>query len=345
MKRNCRIFFVCLLLLPMVISCSKTNQKDDPIIALVDDNPVFLSELELMGRMAMGQDQMDFDSPKGQKRYKEIAPNLYESLLNIYIMKYGAQLENIQPPSDAIEAEYTKFVNHLKEGGQYDQYMKSFGLTEEKLRESVTDHLAIKELRKQLIEKFDFTPTEQDIKDYYHKNHIHFRFPKRMRVSHIFIQAPYTQSQEERDKAKIKAQAIHKMIGKNPAKTFAGIARQNSEDTVTAKRGGDLGFIDRNDPNLNKTFLDAAFLLQEGEVSDVIESEIGYHIIWATDHEQSLEEAKVYVERFLLQQKQADQLIQWLTETSKKLNVVRLFDPTTFEIFEPENTDTTAKES
>lgn len=329
---------VCLL-----TGCGESKQSEQPVIAIIKGQPVYLKELEMLGRMALAQNSINFDSPRGQEQYKEIARNLYETLLNIYIMKYGAELENISPTQEEIDAEYNSFVENLKSQGQYDHFMNGFGVDEATLRESIEDHLAINMLRQQKMIDYEYTPTEQEVKDYYLKHQDQFRYPNHIRASHIFIASPKSEPADQRAAAKRRAEEIHKMIGDNPGRTFVSLARKYSDDSATAPRGGDLGFFHKTETGLNETFRDMAFSMREGEVSPVFESDVGYHIAWITDHEQSFEEAKPYVEQFLIQQKKSDHFLQFLTETAKKLDIVKLFDPDQFKVLEPEEIEQPTK--
>eukprot|EP01041_Mallomonas_annulata_P022325 gene22325-42592_t len=84
----------------------------------------------------------------------------------------------------------------------------------------------------------------------------------------------------DRQKAKEKAQALLEQARKAPA-TFAELAMKNSQDTGSAPNGGDLDFFARG--AMVKPFEDAAFAMKKGDISDVVESDFGFHIIKLTD--------------------------------------------------------------
>ena len=73
-----------------------------------------------------------------------------------------------------------------------------------------------------------------------------------------------------------------------------------------------MGFVKRDDSDLDKNFVEKAFALQEGEVSEIIDTPMGFHIVWSTDHEQSLEEARNEIRQIILQQKQIAGYTEWL---------------------------------
>jgi peptidyl-prolyl cis-trans isomerase D len=97
------------------------------------------------------------------------------------------------------------------------------------------------------------------------------------------ITADKSQPAAERDKAKAKAQELLAVVQQSPDK-FAEVARKNSQDPGSAAKGGDLDFFGRD--AMTKPFADAAFALKKGEISGVVESEFGFHIIRLTDIKQ-----------------------------------------------------------
>ena len=117
---------------------------------------------------------------------------------------------------------------------------------------------------------------EEDLRKYYTENEKRYTTPEERRASHILIKAEKSASQADRAKAKAKAEGLLAELKKNPA-AFADLARKNSEDPGSAEKGGDLDFFGRG--AMVKPFEDAAFGLKPDEVSGVIESDFGYHII------------------------------------------------------------------
>ena len=117
---------------------------------------------------------------------------------------------------------------------------------------------------------------EEDLRKYYTENQARYTAPEERRASHILIKAEKGASEADRAKAKAKAEALLADLKKNPA-SFADLARKNSEDPGSAEKGGDLDFFGRG--AMVKPFEDAAFALKPDEISGVVESDFGYHII------------------------------------------------------------------
>lgn len=121
---------------------------------------------------------------------------------------------------------------------------------------------------------------EAELKAYYEQNAQRLSGVEERRASHILITAPKDAAAAEREKAKLKAAELLKSVRANPA-SFADLARKNSQDPGSAAKGGDLEFFARG--AMVKPFEDAAFAMKKGAISDVVESDFGFHIIQLTD--------------------------------------------------------------
>ena len=119
-----------------------------------------------------------------------------------------------------------------------------------------------------------------DVKSYYDQNAARLAGPEERRASHILLAANPNTSAEDKAALRAKAQTLLEQVRKAP-ETFAEVAKAESKDPGSAANGGDLGFFGRG--AMVKPFEDAVFALNKGEISDVIETDFGFHIIELTD--------------------------------------------------------------
>jgi len=144
---------------------------------------------------------------------------------------------------------------------------------------------------------------EADLRTYYEQNARQLTGAEERRASHILITAPASAPAALREEAKAKAEALLASVRKAPD-TFADVARKNSQDPGSASSGGDLEFFGRG--AMVKPFEDAVFSMQKGDISDVVASDFGYHIINLTDikvpKQRSFEEMKPTLEADLKKQ-------------------------------------------
>lgn len=120
---------------------------------------------------------------------------------------------------------------------------------------------------------------DADIKTYYDQNLARYKTEEQRRASHILISAGKAASAVEKANAKAKAEKVLEQLRKSPA-DFAKLAKENSQDPGSAERGGDLDFFGKG--MMVKPFEDTAFKLKDGEISGLVESDFGYHIIRLT---------------------------------------------------------------
>lgn len=124
------------------------------------------------------------------------------------------------------------------------------------------------------------TLNEADLKAYYEQNLARLAGSEQRRASHILLNVASGASAEDKAKVQAKAQALREQLRAAPGK-FAELARAESQDPGSAGNGGDLDYFARG--AMVKPFEEAAFALEKGQISDVVESEFGFHIIQVTD--------------------------------------------------------------
>jgi peptidyl-prolyl cis-trans isomerase D len=127
--------------------------------------------------------------------------------------------------------------------------------------------------------KKDVKFSEDDLRSYYKSNEARYTVAEERRASHILIKADQSASAQDKAKAKSKAEELLAQLRKAPA-SFADVARAQSQDPGSAAQGGDLNFFSRG--GMVKPFDDAVFAMKAGEISNVVETEFGYHIITLT---------------------------------------------------------------
>ncbi len=147
-------------------------------------------------------------------------------------------------------------------------------------------------------------PTEEEIKAAYASRSSQYRQEEQRHVSHILIAAGAEAKPADKEAAKKKAEALEAELRKSPEK-FADLAKKNSQDPGSAEKGGDLGVVGPG--MMVKPFEEAAFRLKEGEISSVVQTEFGYHVIRVTGIQpakiKGLEEVRAEITKDLAKQK------------------------------------------
>ncbi|MBP1636917.1 MAG: prsA3, partial [Acidobacteria bacterium] len=143
---------------------------------------------------------------------------------------------------------------------------------------------------------------DEQLKKYYTDNPERFQQPEAVQVAHVLIRVPEKADAAARRKARAEAEQVRAAAFRG--EDFAALARQHSMDQGSAARGGDLGFLARGQSV--PAFEEAAFSLKPGQVSQVVETTFGFHVIKAGEHREArkvpLEEVKGEVTDYLKQQ-------------------------------------------
>jgi peptidyl-prolyl cis-trans isomerase C len=175
----------------------------------------------------------------------------------------------------------------------------------------------------------DINSTEEEAKKYYDDNQKRFQSPEQVRASHILIKPVFTESTD--DPNQMRAQAKAEALAKTKAllqqikegADFAELAKANST-CPSAPDGGDLRFFSRG--RMTPPFEKAAFALKVGEVSDIVETSYGYHIIKVTDRKEAstvtFEQVKDMIIQKLAQDKRAELVNKYIDSLKAEANIV-----------------------
>lgn len=157
---------------------------------------------------------------------------------------------------------------------------------------------------------------DAEARAFYDENKEDFNKPEQVKASHILVKVAPTATPEEKAAAKAKIDSLLKKV--KAGGDFAALAKDNSDDPGSKIMGGDLGFFDRG--TMVKEFADAAFAMKVGQVSNVVETQFGYHIIKVTDRKEggmtTFENAKADIVKSL-QDKKKNELFKQLIEKVK----------------------------
>ena len=192
------------------------------------------------------------------------------------------------------------FLNSVKQFGgqdQFDKMLDDYNMDVEKFKETVKKDLMYQK-HKEWFEK-EHPVTDEEIKQYYEDNKD--QFAKRD-ASHILVDDEKT------------AKEIKEKLDKG--EDFAALAKEYSKDTANADNGGNLGEFSKG--QMVKEFEDAAFALKEGEISEPIKTQFGYHIVKINKVSDSVDDNRDTITKAINEKKYAD----YIKELNEKANVV-----------------------
>ncbi len=265
------------------ISSDDTNKtdipKEDPnkVVATVGSRKITLGEVDDKAMEKMPQ--LAQLPPEMRQQY---LPNIRKRVLDMMIVEGLLDAEVAASNFKASDADVMAKVNEIcvKNGMTVDQLkerLSSMGKSFEELKSDIAKDLAYQSLfEKELGNAVNVSDAE--VKKYYDEHGDQFATKDQVRASHILVKVDPKASEEDKAAAKKKAQDLLAKV--KAGGDFAKIASESSDCPSKAK-GGDLGFFEHD--RMVKPFADAAFDMNVGDVSDIVETQFGYHIIKVTD--------------------------------------------------------------
>jgi peptidyl-prolyl cis-trans isomerase C len=224
-----------------------------------------------------------------------------ESLINRTLLKEAVENEGIEVSGEELDERMEMVKSKFESPEAYSQQLVSLGITQKELRSEMETSLRMEKLLQKHVGTIE-EPTDAEVETFYKENEERFKQPEMVRASHILIKTEPQESEPERSTKRLEAAKVLGEI-QNGA-DFGRLASQHSA-CPSKERGGDLGYFERG--RMVKPFEDAAFSLGSGEVSDLVETQFGYHIVKVTDRQQEstapFETAKDDISTFLKDQK------------------------------------------
>lgn len=305
-----------------MIGCSSKVNKDENI-ATVNGSGIIVGNYEkVLGLNKQSieayygntiWDQEIEDGVKYKDKFKEM---ILDQMIYTEAIYEAAKKENLLPTEKEINKSIEEFNTSIKDNDDYKKQLKELGIDDNFLKYQFERNLASDNYK----EKFnkDNAVTNDEMKKYYDDNKDDF-YIDQVEASHILIKTIDDEDKELSDekKAEAKKKAEEVLAKAKAGEDFSELAKEYSQDTVSAKNGGDLGFFKKGE--MVKPFEEAAFSMKVGEISDLVESDFGYHIIKVTDKEdrqKTFDEVKETIKETLQDEKYNAQ-VEKLKEEAK----------------------------
>jgi peptidyl-prolyl cis-trans isomerase C len=242
-----------------------------------------------------------------------------EQLISAELLYQAAAKQEVKDLDKQIDAKLAKGKAGFKDEQEFKKAIKDLEMDEKELRDYTRKDLLITSfVEAEFVSKI--AVTEADSRSFYDKNQDKFKRDETVKASHILIGVDGKATAEEKTKAREKADKLKKEL--SGGADFATLAKGNST-CPSSQQGGDLGFFGKG--QMVPSFEKAALALKPGEVSDVVETQFGYHIIKLTDRKPAettaYKDVKAKIEEFLKGQKVNEAIQKYLAETRKTAKI------------------------
>jgi peptidyl-prolyl cis-trans isomerase C len=310
----CLCFFVFLLSETVTPADEKKEQKGD--VASV--NGVAITHEEVNQQMSFLEEHLV--STQGKAIQPHMIPALRNGIINNLIDKELLYQEAIKQKIIVEKATVDEKIDLLKKRfpseKAFQDQIGQINLSEEILRSQIKRDLAVQ----QLVEKeilVHVSVSDQDTQSFYDSHRERFKKPETVRASHILIKSKPDADPAKKEERREKLEAVKKRL--DQGEDFAVLAKEFSH-CPSAEKGGDLGYFERG--KMVKPFKDAAFSMNPGEVSGIVVTSFGFHLIKVTDKKPAriilYNESKEMIKQHLQRVKFLEEKNSYVAELKKK---------------------------
>lgn len=319
-----------LILILLAAGCGKKESADPSlgaVVARVNGESIHESEAarEVQSLLAM-MGPAGANAQSDPTALQQIRQQAINNLIDRRLLLDRAKTEGIVPGDEEVTAELEKVKATFPDPAAFQARLAQVHMTEDEVKREIGMNLCLTRLREKVSAGLPAATNEDAVK-YYAEHPDEFQSPEEIRASHILIRSSAADSAAVRAEARKKAEAVLAEV--RGGRDFAEAAKEHSQDPGTAPNGGDVGYFSRGG-GMPPALEAAAFTLDAGKSSDIIESPYGFHILKVTEKRPArtipIEEVQEKIVQFLDQNK-GNRAIQSVIEESRTKAKIERIEP------------------
>ena len=287
-------------------------------VALVNGSVITQEELDREMNLVR-QRFANMGRPVGEVQLLAIKGQVLETLISRELLYQEGQKKGIKVQKEKLEAEYEGLKNRFPSEEEFKNRLSSMKISEAEVKSQIERGLLIQQLIDKQIAQKVVVP-EKEVKGYYDSHPDSFRKPEQVRASHILIKLDAKADESQKAAARKNLEEIRRRLLKG--EDFVSLAREFSEGPSSVK-GGDLGYFGRG--QMVKPFEDAAFALKIGELSNVVQTRFGCHLIKVTEKRPetiiAFADIKDRLQQYLKDEKLQQEVTVYVEELTTKAKV------------------------
>ncbi|MDO8949519.1 MAG: peptidylprolyl isomerase [Actinomycetota bacterium] len=288
-------------------------------VAKVNGVGIKTADFELLAAAAQKQDSTVASATAGSPELLKFQRLVLDSMVENELVRQAAKKEGATIGDKEVEAQLAQIKAGFPDEATFDSTLKASGMTLAQLQSSIKDQLLYQFLYDKVAP--ESAVTTADVQAYYDKNKTQFQSTAQSRLSHILISVPATATPAEAAAGKAKAEDVLKQL--LAGGDFAALAKKYSGDTGSAVNGGDLGMSSTD--SYVPEFKAAADKLKKGQMSGLVKTDYGYHIILKTDEQaagqQKIEDVSETIKASLVQEKRNTVFQEYLASLKKAAKI------------------------
>jgi len=323
-RRNCLLAIIAFLIVicPVAMTQAEEIATNTNIGKVASVNGTIVSHEQFDRNMvpirqrvaAMGEGAVT------DEQMSQVKTKIIENLISTELLYQESQKSGIKVEEKEINETYDAQKAQFKTDAEFQEALKQSKYSETDFRNQIKLGLAIQHF---IDKKFtqNTTISDEEVKKYYDNNPDEFKQPAQVRASHIMIMVDSDADQSKKEEAKKEIEQVMKRL--KAGEDFAALAKEVSQDSYSKEKGGDLDYFSKG--MIEQSFEDAAFALKPGEISGIVETGSGYHIIKLTDKIDaktiSYEESKDDIKKALISNKVSSDLNKYIVDLRSKASV------------------------
>ena len=284
------------------------------VLARVDGEEVKKSDFDLLIKnIELGR------GPVPAEQRDQVFRGMLDRLITYKVLQHEAAKRNISASETEVEDRMKGMRAQFPSDDEFKKALAARNMSEERLRTDARVEIAIGKLIEGEAASLPAV-TDADAKAFYDKNPDKFKQDESVRASHVLLMVDEKADEATKKKTRAEIDAILKRA--RAGEDFAALAKAHSKDG-SAAQGGDLGFFGKG--RMVPAFEQAAFALKPGEISDVVTTQFGYHIIKLTERKPAstvpLETVNAQVKQFLTEQKKKERVDGFIKSLKDKSRI------------------------
>lgn len=322
----------CLLLLSGSFLSAKVVNKT---VATVNNEIVTLEDFQKKVSPLIEQYQRVYKGADAAEKMKALKKELLNQMVDEKLLRQEAKRQNIVATKQDIEKGIGEVKKRFSPDNDYKDYKDELarqGYTEKTFEKDIKEQLMVMKLIEREVKEKVGPPTEEEIKKYYEERKDEMKQPEQVKARHILIKVDEKDDLKVQSAALKRIQEVQEKIKKG--EDFAALAKEYSEDPGSKETGGDLGFFSKE--TMVTEFSKVAFSLKPGEVSEVIKTAFGYHLIKVEAQKPAKEltledevpvgedkniKVKDYLQNIVYQEKVEKKFAEWMKDLKAKANI------------------------
>jgi peptidyl-prolyl cis-trans isomerase C len=293
--------------------------QPNAVLARVNGMEITRSEVDRETNNLLQQFQGRIPPGQANQLRANLEKQALENLINLRLLTQELEREGIEVEKEAVDERIDEIKNRMPSPEKFQEQLALSGISEEQFRRIIENNIKIETLLDRHAPPGE-EASEEQIEIFYKNNPENFQVPEQVQASHILIKLEPGADEAAKAEARKKIEEIQQKL--KEGEDFAALAKDNSACPSSA-RGGDLGYFGRG--QMVPAFEEAAFSLQSGETSEIVETQFGYHLIRVTGREEArdipLEEAREKISTFLNSQNRQQAISDYIGQLRKEARI------------------------